>query len=794
MPAGGRLSGNMVLVRFLCALLLAAAVTLAPAAAERPIVDLHRLDAYFALFAGDSNVPWKPATVRLDTYSSAPVDFAVYQVDPADVLTAGSNARPRAIVTRGRRPVASFSFTPPGGYQFQSNEIDVQLGSREGFFVVEARRGDVGEQVWINRSRVGLVAKETPRELMLYGMDLGSGRALSRMRVQFVTNDRFVTLLTDAHGIVRWTRTPRPVFALAQWGPSYAFVSLLPQAPLPSTIVGVRTDSAVVHAGETVRVIGFARTRDGSVMRPTRGDATVSLRNGANVIGEQRVALDGAGAFSAAFAVPESAPSGDYAVLAQAGGGTGGATLHVDANASGLSLDVNAQCGETCDPARDVPLLVHSSRGGALVHVVVVRSPHVYVGYTPDETPWGTTTWLDETVRTGDDGNATVAIPHPSDELGSTYGVRVESGGATADTRVVVPTGRAAIRIALDRGEETLGTPVFFDVYGNEVAGGKPLANQTVTMQLVHGSSVSSQQVTLDGSGHARGSFSAPPLGTNLVFASVDDGGRSMDAAQVEIVTQAATGTIDGGSTDVRIALDKAAYRNGDEVTVDAAAPGASGDALITLESALGVQATVASTNGGRAVARFHVLDATGQLRVGAAFVRDGAIAWGGTALDLVAPGRPQFAPLELVRSEFAPGEAANVSFRGTAPGEGTFVVRISRGTPSGSAAFDSAPSLMEIGVATTQTSAPAAVTWHPWVDSTGDHAQVLGFVRHTEPPRGVELAQAETQAVAWSVARAADATVAVQMPAQSGRYTLSVLVISDDGSVSAGSSSVIVR
>jgi hypothetical protein len=718
----------------------------------------------------------------------------VYQVDPADVLTAGSNARPRAISTRGRRPVASFSFTPPGGYQFQSNEVDVQLGSREGFFVVEARRGDVGEQVWINRTRVGLVAKETPSELVVYGADLGSGRALSRMRVQFVVGDRFSTMVTDAHGIVRWTRNPRPVFALAQWGSSYAFLSLLPQAPLPSTIVGVRTDSAVVHAGDSVHVVGFARTRDGNVLRPTHGDATVSMRAGATLIGEQRVPLDGAGAFSATFAVPQNATSGDYAVLAQAGGGTGGATLHVDANAGGLSLDVSARCGESCDASDDVPLLIHSSRPGATVHVAVVRSPHVYAGSAPDTTPWATTTWLDQTVRTGDDGNATVLIPHPSDELSSTYGVRVESGGATADTRIVVPTGRAAVRVTLDHDQQTLGTPVFFNVDANEIAGGKPLAGQTVTVQLVHGTSVAQQQLTLDQNGHARGSFPAPPLGTNLIFASVDDGGRSMDAAQIEVATTAATSTVEGGSADVRIDLDRAAYRSGDPVTVDASAPGAQGDALITLESALGVQATVVGTNGGHAVAHFRAVDATGQLRVGAAFVRGGAIGWGSVALGLDAPGRPQYVPLTLVRSDFAPGEAASVSLRGGTHGEGTLVVRISRGTPSGSALFDSAPSLLEIGVATTQTSAPAAVTWHPWVDSTGDHAQVLGFVRRSQPPQSVELAEAETQAVSWSVNRSNDASIAVQMPAASGRYTLSVLDISDDGSVTAGSSSVVVR
>jgi hypothetical protein len=784
----------MVFARSAAAVLLAVALTALPARAERPIVDFHRLDAYFALFAGDSNVPWKPTTVRLDTYSSAPVQFAVYQVDPADVLTAGSNARPRAIQTRGRRPLATFTFTPPGGYQFQSNEVDVPLGSRQGFFVVEARRGDVGEQVWINRTRIGLVSKETPGEVLLYGTDLGTGRALRHMRVQFVVERRFETVFTDVHGIVRWTRSPRPVFALAQWGDSYAFLSLLPQAPLPSTIVGVRTESAVVHAGDAVRVVGFARSREGSILRPTRGSATVSLRLGATLIGEQRVALDAAGAFAADFLLPPNAVAGDYAVLAQAGSGTGGTTLHVDADAGGLSLDVNARCGEVCDASQDVPLQIHSSRGGVPVHVIVVRSPHVYVDYNPAATPWAITTWLDRTVTTDGGGNATVEIPHPTDDLGSTYGVQVESGGATADTRIVVPTSRAAIRLQLDSEEETLGTPVQFDVYANEFYGGKPLAGKTVTVQLVHGTSVAQQKLTLDRDGHARGSFSAPPLGTNLIFASVDDGGKAMDAGQVQVVTRALVSTANAGSAEVRIALDRSRYAAGQTVVADATAPGSQGDALVTMESALGVQTAVVPTNGGRAVARFRARDAAGELRVGAAFVRDGAIAWTSTPLDLIAAGRPELAPIALDGASFSPGQDASIALRGQPHGKGTMIVRITRGTPSGSALFDSAPSLLDVGAASTQTSAPAAVTWHPWVDSTGDHAQVLGFTRRTERPKTVELAQAQTQAVGWHIVHTLDGSASVPMPAQGGRYTISVLALSDDGSVSAGSSDVVVR
>ena len=783
----------MQLPRLLAAAVLIAGISVAPVGAERPIVDLHRLDANFQLFAADSSVPWKAATVRLDTYSSAPVAFSVYQVDPADVLTAGSNFGARPIATTGRRASFSFTFTPPGGYQFQSNIVDVPLGTREGFFVVEARRGGVGEQVWINRSRIGLLSKETPSGLLIYGADLGTGTPLVRMRVQFVVNRSFVTVLTDAQGTVRWNRSPRPVFALAQWASSYAFLSLLPQSPLPATIVGVRTDSAVVHAGDVLRVAGFARTRDRGLLRASTGSALVSLRYGPATISQRRVALDAAGAFATSFALPENAAAGEYAVLAQTAGGVGGAAVDVDANAAGLSLDVNAACNGPCDPRQDIPLAVHASRGDTTVRLTVVRSPHVYVGEAPESAAWATTRWFDATVRTDQNGNATVEIPHPNDGLGSTYGVHVESSGATADTRVTVPTAQAAIRVTVDRTEQSLGTPLDFDVYADSLDG-RPLANASVAVALTHGATGAREQLALDADGHARGSFSAPALGTNFLTAWIDRDGRAMDAVQVRIDPQAAAPSSDGGSANVRIRLDRETYRPGDEIAVDADATGSNGDALITFESALGVQSRVVKTDGGRAVAHLRAVDAAGELCVGAAFVRDGALEWSTIPMPLAAPGRPRAAQLSVGSAPFAPSEAAKVSFNGNVVGPGTFVVRVSRGTPTGSALFASAPALLAIVVSTTQNSAPGTTTWHPWVDSTGERAQVLGFVRRTEPPPELSLAQAETQAVSWDVARTDARSIAVALPARSGRYDLSVLGIADDGSVSAGSSTIVVR
>jgi hypothetical protein len=780
-------------IRWLISALFSFVMLAAPASAARQIVDLHKLDAYFALFASDSNVPWQPTAVRLDTYSSAPVQFTVYQVDPADVLTAGTNARPRAIQTKGQRPVASFNFNPPGGYQFQSNHVDLPLGSREGFFVVEARRGAVAEQVWINRTRVGLITKETPGQLLLYAADLGTGRALARLRVQFVVNGRFETRYTDVHGIITWDHSPRPIFALGEWGDSYAFASPLPQPPLPNAIVGVRTDSAVVHAGGSVRVIGFARVRRRAVFKAASGSATISMRRGASLVAQESVALDSAGAFSATLNVPITAQAGDYAVLAQTGGGVGGASVHVDADADGLSLEAASGCDGPCDPNADVPVAITSSRGDADVNVRVVRSPHVYVDYSPDRTPWATTQWLSTTVRTDAQGRATVEIPHPTDGLASTYGVEITSGGASADTRIVVPTARATVRLQLERDTQTLGTPVNFDVYANDIATGKAAADARVQAQLTHGPSTQTQMLTLDANGHARGTFSHAELGMNLVFASIVDGStRAMDAGQVDVVPQATDDVASAGSSDARVTLDKPVYSVGDDVYVDAALPGAQGTALITLESALGTQSVVTAVSDGRAQARLHVNDAPGDLRVGVAFVCQGAIEWTSVPLDLQGPGRPQLTSLD--DGDFTAGATTDLSLHTAGDGPGTVVVRLSRGAPSGSAVFETAPSLLAVGLASTQVSAPAGRTWHPWVDASGSHAQVIEFVRRVLPPPNLELAQADTQAVMWNVVRAEGQTIPLQLPAERGRYTLSVLKISDDGRVLAASSSVVIH
>ena len=760
-----------------------------PAQAARQIVDLHRLDAYFALFARDSDVPWHASHVRLDTYSSAPVDFAVYSVDPEDVLTAGSNARPRAVDTRHLHALSTWRFSPPGGYQFQSSEVSLPLGSREGFFVVEARRGNVAEQVWVNRTRIGMLSKETNDALTLYAADLGNGRPYGHMRVQLLVNRHFEMRFTDSHGLLRWRQHIHPVFAIARWGDSRAFLSFFPQAPLPQTILAVRTDAAVVRAGSLLHIAGFARSRAQDSLRASRGTVDVTLRNGPTLIAEKHVALDAAGAFTADLDVPANATAGTYALLAQADGGVGSASVDVEADIGGLELEVRPQCHGVCDANNPVPVVVHATRAGQSqegteIHVSVVRSPH---GYTlpNDERAWGTSNWYEASLRTDRNGKAFLEIPRPNDGLASTYGVRVRSGGATAVTRIVVPSAPSIVRLSLLSRNISLGTAVDFVVDAWDASSGQPRREARVTVRLAHGPQVQQQVLTLDNNGRVQGSFRNADLGTSIITATLErDGSAAMDASQVSVVPQANQTQLGTTSPLVHIMTTQARVSYDQSFGVSARCQGALGTALITFESALGAREQTSTVSHGDADARFSAHDTIGEVRLGAAFVHDGTLLWNAIPLELDAPGRPVTLSIAPLRNVHA-GALEDLHLDGLT-GRGTVVVRIASGDPSGAASFEEAPTLLSVGLTTTQTSAPGYPTWHPWVDSSGQHAQVLGFVRRTSPPQPATLAQAQTRTVLWSILPSDLASVPIKLPTVPGRYTLSVLKIADDGRVGA--------
>lgn len=768
-------------------------VSAVPSNAARPLVDTHKLDGVFALYARDVMVPWQKPIVRLDTYSGAPVDFAAFEVDPADVLIAGSS-RIRAIDTSHAHAAARWRFTPPQGFKFEANDVGVPLQNHEGFYVIEARRGEASQQTWVNLTRIGLVTKETPEGWLLYGTDLQNGRPLAGMRITLLEGAKFVYIKTGADGTARGISGAR--FALAEWGRSKAFVSLAQQPPLPEAIVGVRADRGVVRAGETLRVIGFARKREGKTLRPMHGQVRVNALVSGRSVATTTLDLQSSGGFWGELPIPQDAPAGELAILASAGGATGGTAVHLDA-AGDYNLSIAATCQLACSAKTAVPLRVSlrshgNPAAGQTVTVRVVRSPHVIPpGESTESERWGTTTIEDVSVRTASDGSATLTLAAPTDGLSSTYGIVASTQSATATTQVVVPNAQTVVAIQPRRGHLDVGEPAAFEVRAFDVIDGRPATGRQVLVRLTKGPDVENQSATLDAYGRAEVVFRSPELGTDIAMAQLADNPAAIDASAVTVAPRALGGQVAGSSADVDLKLDKDRYKLGDRVVATANLRGANGSALFTVEGDHVAEMAVANVSGGQATATLSLTGVSGAVRIGVAMVRDGAVYTNAIPVAIDGPGCPRITALSADRNDYRPGAMAHISIRdGGDLSESLVAIRISDGRPSGGASFDEAPALLSAGGTTTQNPASTDPSWHAYVAPAGSKAQdIFGGdrARSVAAPDN-SLAISAPRALFWRVDEPGSDGFDVRLPSQPGRYVVSVLKISNDGDVGAAS------
>ena len=771
-----------------------------PAGAARPLPDSGKWDRTFALYARDVALPWKRIAVRLDTYSGAPVDFAAYEVDPADVLVAGT-ARARAIDTTHRTPVARWRFSPPAGERYTPNDVDVPLQNREGFFVIEARRGDAVQQAWLDLTRVGLLTKESPGGILLYGADLGTGRALAKMRITYLVGTAFEYGETDVHGIARWSGSVRPRFAIAEWGKSRTFVSFLAQPPVPSTLVGVRADRANVRGGDRLHLVGFARRRSGAAYRPASGEVHLSVIARGRTLASTDAKLDGAGAFGAELALPADSPAGDAAVLAAFSGASGGASIHVD-GVGDIALSVVTDCAPTCAPDTAVPVTITAKLSGGEVaagrdvRVRVVRVPHVLAPDANDgASAWGTTQLADLRVKTDAAGQARVTIPAPTDGLPSTYGIDATSGASTASARAVAAPGPIALAIVPERTDLDIGEPAAFDVRGFDMSDGHPAAGLVVRLQLVHGPTEQTQQVTLDSEGRAHAVFRDVVPGTNLAFAQADAGGaKVVDVNAVTVAPQALLGDRSRRSVEAQIATDKPRYRAGERLHVDASLSGATGDAFFDLEGARAMGEQTAGAGNGRASAGFAVPETVGDAAIGVAFVRDGAMEYATRRIAIDGPGHARATTLSADKPAYAPGSVAHMTIAdGNERAGATLAIRLGDSVPANGASFEDATAVLAGTGTTTQNPTSSDPAWHASVAPTRSTVVDLAGAERSAP-QSESLGASSEHALVWRIDRADKEGFDLALPEKPGRYVVSVLKVSDDGDVGAATLAIEVR
>ncbi len=246
----------------------------------------------------------------------------------------------------------------------------------------------------------------------------------------------------------------------------------------------------------------------------------------------------------------------------------------------------------------------------------------------------------------------------------------------------------------------------------------------------------------------------------------------------------------------VAVSLDRAQYRPGQRIRVRVDAPGARGDALISLTGVRTYGAQRVPLSNGHAQTTLTVGDPQGDVRVDVACVRGDSIGLGSAPVDLAAPGHVVETAVALDRKTYAPGDTAQATLHAAAAAPATLAIRIADASQSGGAYFGDAGAVLASGATLEQTPSSADPQWHAYVVPAGSKASdIFAADRARKVAADVpSIGGAVAHTVYWRVEPGNGSLLDVPVPLQPGRYVLSILRIAQDGDVGASSASFFVQ
>jgi hypothetical protein len=332
-----------------------------------------------------------------------------------------------------------------------------------------------------------------------------------------------------------------------------------------------------------------------------------------------------------------------------------------------------------------------------------------------------------------------------------------------------------------------VGQSIGVDVRGFAADDGRPIKG-TVELSISHGPNHSSQTINLDANGRGRAMFRNPHYGANFIAAHlITEQGTANDENVVTVEPRALSGTAQHGAT-VTINTDRNRYAPHGRVLFDAHAPGAVGQAFVSIDNRTVSEAMLVPIAHGAVQGAITLRDPQGAVEAGVAYVREGYVLRGTVPLEIDGPGHERQIDLTSDAGTYAPGTTAKIRINdGAAHEVATTIVRLSDEIPSGGADFDSAGDVLAFGGATTQSSATDDPPWHAWVSPVNSRARDLfGDINRrpgsTEAPA---LSDAYARLLMWRAERIGS-SVDVAVPKKPGRYILSILRMYDDGDVGA--------
>jgi hypothetical protein len=157
-------------------------------------------------------------------------------------------------------------------------------------------------------------------------------------------------------------------------------------------------------------------------------------------------------------------------------------------------------------------------------------------------------------------------------------------------------------------------------------------------------------------------------------------------------------------------------------------------------------------------------------------------------------PGHPRATTLAADHAIYAPGSTAHVTIAdGGERSPATLAIRLADARAADGASFDDAAAVLSGTGTTTQDSASTDPAWHASVAPRQSTVVDLADNERSAPESG-PLGAASERSLFWRIDRTDTEGFDVPLPQTPGRYVVSVLKVSDDGDVGAGTLAIEVR
>lgn len=257
--------------------------------------------------------------------------LVVYAVDEAGVLDGTVDpGNPASVPSDRRRRVLERSVTlkKRGGTYYGSATVKL-APLPPGLYLVESSgNGAVARSTFLV-TRLGLVAKATQGQTLLFAADLASGGALSGVEIRESAVSRGASALsavvgaTDGDGLLVRPKQPGSVRVIGRSGDNLAVFQVSAGQGAAEGLKGyLYTERPAYRPGQTVYFKGVLRKTVGEGYALPRTDTVrvaIDDSNGQTIM-EKDCSVSTAGSFSGELVLPGEPPLGDYSVRAAAGG------------------------------------------------------------------------------------------------------------------------------------------------------------------------------------------------------------------------------------------------------------------------------------------------------------------------------------------------------------------------------------------------------------------------------------------------------------------------------------------